>query len=101
MCNARYSADEHVQTSGPERGNRHSPRPAGGLDSAEAARGLLELDAPPSAVSIRLPEGPAPKVSAQCGELISGHLRGIGPGPGTWKDPDPRRWSSRGSGAQN
>jgi hypothetical protein len=53
--------------------------PSGGLDSAEAARGLLELDALPSAASIRLPEGAAPKVSAQCGELISGHLRGIGP----------------------
>jgi len=33
--------------------------------------------------------------------LHSGHLCGIGPEPGTWKDPDPRRRSSRGSGAQN
>jgi hypothetical protein len=30
--------------------------------------------------------------------LHSGHLRGIGPEPGTWKDSDPRRLSSRGSG---
>src|SRR5580704_824290 len=27
--------------------------------------------------------------------LHSGHLRGLGPEPGTWKDPDPRRRSSR------
>src|SRR5271166_7143329 len=43
--------------------------------------GVLELDAQPSVASIRLPEGAAPKVSApyRCGELTSGHLRGIGP----------------------
>ena len=29
--------------------------------------------------------------------LHSGHLRGIGPRTGPWKDPDPRRRSSRGS----
>ena len=41
----------------------------------EQHAGLLELDAQPSAASIRLPEGAAPKVSARCrcGELTSGH----------------------------
>ena len=32
------SADEHAQTSGPEHGDRHSPRPAESSDSAEATR---------------------------------------------------------------
>ena len=41
--------------------------------------GLLELDAQPSAASIRLPEGAAPKVSAPVRRAHSGHLRGIGP----------------------
>ena len=47
----------------------------------EQHAGLLELDAQPSAVSIRLPEGAAPKVPARCrcGELTSGYQRGIGP----------------------
>src|SRR5580700_4613604 len=62
---------------------------------------LLELDAQPSATRIRLPEGAARKVSASVRQAcIPGHLRGIGPEPGTWKDPDPRR-SSRDQEARN
>jgi hypothetical protein len=61
--------------------------------------GLLKLDAQPSAARIRLAEGAARKVSASVRRAcIPGHLRGIGPEPGTWKDPGPRRRSSRGSG---
>ncbi len=63
--------------------------------------GLLELDAQPSVASIRLPEGAAPKVSAPV-QVRRAHIRDTcaasGPEPGTWKDPDPRRRSSRGSG---
>ena len=66
--------------------------------------GLLELDAQPSVASIRLPEGAAPNVSAPGAGAASSHpdtYAASGPEPGTWKDPDPRRRSSRGPGAQN
>jgi hypothetical protein len=67
--------------------------------------GLFELDAQPSAASIRLPEGAAPKVSAcPSAGAASSHpdtYAASGTAPGTWKDPDPRRRSNRGSGAQN
>ena len=50
------------------------------------AAGLLKLDAQPSAARIRLPEGAARKVSASVQRAcIPGHLRGVGPEPGTWK----------------
>ena len=57
MTNALYSADEHVQTSGPEHGGRHSLGPPGTQTSQKQKQhaGLLKLDAQPSAVSIRLP----------------------------------------------
>ncbi len=52
---------------------------------------------PPSASVF--PEGAARKVSTS---VRRAHIRDTyaasGPGPGTWKDPDPRRRSSRGSG---
>jgi hypothetical protein len=51
--NARYSADEHAQTSMSE----HGPRPAGAQTAQKQHAGLLELHAQPSAASIRLPEG--------------------------------------------
>ena len=76
---SRHNA-EHVQTSGP---NMATATPLGPprAQTAQKNAGLLELDAQPSVASIRLPEGAAPKVSAQCrcGELTSGHLHGIGP----------------------
>jgi hypothetical protein len=58
------SAEEHAQTSVSEHGDRHSPRPAGAQTPQKQHAGLLELDAQPSAASIRLPEGAARKVSA-------------------------------------
>jgi hypothetical protein len=67
----------------------------------EQHAGLLELDAQPSVASIRLPEGVAPEVSvpgAGAASLPPDTYAAAGPEPGTWKDPDPRRWSSRGSG---
>jgi len=74
--------------------------PPGAETGQEQHARLLELDAQPSATRIRLPEGAARKVSASVRRacMHSGHLLGIGPEPGTWKDPDPRRRSSRGSG---
>ena len=71
--NALTSADEHVQTTGPEHGDRHSPRPAKGVAEKQHA-GLLELDAQPSVASIRLPEGAAPKVSAPV-QVRRAHIR--------------------------
>ena len=58
-------ADEHVQTSGAEHGDRHSPRPAMDLDSAGAARrvarvGRLAIRKPASVFSGRSTEGPCP-----------------------------------------
>ena len=67
----------------------------------EQHAGLLKLDAQPSVASIRLPEGAAPKASAPGAGAASSHpdtYAASGPEPGTWKDPDPRRRSSRGSG---
>ena len=74
-----------------------------GLPGAQTAQeqhaGLLELDAQPSAARIGLPEGAARKVSASVRRAyISDTCAASGPEPGTWKDPDPRRRSSRGSG---
>jgi hypothetical protein len=60
--------------------------------------GSLEVDAQPSAAGIRLPEGAARKVSASVRRAyIRDTCAAPGPEPGTWKDPDPRRRSSRGS----
>ena len=93
-----FSADEHAQTSVSEHGDRHSPRPAGALDGAEAVRGSLEVDAQPSAARIHPPEGAARKVSAPVRRAhIPDTSAASAPEPGTWKDPDPRRRSSRGS----
>jgi hypothetical protein len=41
---ARSLADEHAQTSEPEHGDRHSPRPAAGPDAAEAARRVAQAE---------------------------------------------------------
>jgi hypothetical protein len=65
--NALISADEHAQASGSEHGDRHSPGPPGPQTAQKQYAGSLEVDAQRA------------------------------PGPGTWKDPDPRRRSSRGS----
>jgi hypothetical protein len=78
--NALISADEHVQTSGPEHGDRHSPRPAEGPDSAQKQHaGTLELDAQPSAATSVLPRAQHRRSLPRYVELTSGHLRGIGP----------------------
>jgi hypothetical protein len=51
---------------------------------------------PPESVFPRARHG---RSLPRCGELaFRTQLRGIGLEPGTWKDPDPRRRSSRGSG---
>ena len=55
------------------------PRPAGGPDAAEATRRVLELDAQPSAASIRPPrESGAEGLCQGMASSHSGHLRGIG-----------------------
>ena len=66
-------AVEHVQTTGPEHGDRHSPRPAKGVAEKQHA-GLPELDAQPSVASSRLPEGAAAKVSAPV-QVRRAHIR--------------------------
>jgi hypothetical protein len=101
------SADEHVQTSGEPVGPNMAtalPSARRGLDAQKQHAGLPALDMQPSAASIRLPEGAAPRVSAPAQGAASSYpdtYAASGPEPGTWKDPDPRRRSNRGSGAQN
>jgi hypothetical protein len=75
------------------------PRPVGAQTPQKQHAGLLELDAQPSAASIRPLEGAARKVSAPVRRAyIPDTSAAPGPEPGTWKDPDPRRRSRRGSG---
>jgi hypothetical protein len=75
-------------------------RPAGGPDAAEAARRVARA----GRAAIRRqhpssPESAARKVSASVRRAhIPDTYAASGPESGTWKDPDPRRRSSRGSG---
>jgi hypothetical protein len=79
VTNARYSADEHAQTSESPNMATATPAAAGGPDAAEATRRVLELDAQPSAASIRPPrEGGAESLCQGMASSHSGHLRGIG-----------------------
>ena len=87
------------------------PEPAGpdmataaplGSPGAQTAQkqyaGPLEVDAQPSAARTRLPDGAARTVPASVRRAyIPDTSAASGPGPGTRKDPDPRRRSSRGS----
>ena len=101
---ARYSSDEHVRPVGPDMTTATPLGPPRAQTAQEQHAGLLELDAQPSVASTRLPEGAAPKVSAPAQGAASSYTdtyAASGPEPGTWKDPDPRRRSNRGSGAQN
>jgi len=83
------SSDEHAQTSVSEHGDRLCPRPAEDRDGAEAARRVAQAGRATIHRRIRLPEGAARKVSASVRRAcIPGHLRGIGPEPGTWKDQE-------------
>src|SRR4029077_16624104 len=76
--------------------------PPGAQTAQKQYAGPLEVDAQPSAARIRLPEGAGRKVSPPVRRAcIPDTSAASGPEPGTWKDPDPRRRSSRGSGAQN
>jgi len=73
--------------------------PTGPQTAQKQHAGLLKLDAQPSAARIRLPrERGTEGLCLGAASLHSGHLRGTGPEPGTRKDPDARRRSSRGSG---
>ena len=100
--NLLISADEHVQTTGPEHGDRHSPRPVkewrrSSTPGSRVGRAAIRSQHPSSRG--RSTEGLCPRPSA-----ASSHPNtdaASGPEPGTWKHPDPRRRSSRGSGAQN
>jgi hypothetical protein len=74
--------------------------PPGPQTAQKQYAGSLEVDAQPSAARTHLPEGAARKVSASVRRAyipIPDTSAASGPGPGTWKDPDPRRRSSRGS----
>jgi hypothetical protein len=102
LCASRsptYQPDEHAQTSVTEHGDRHCPRPAGGPDGAEAARRVAQAGR--ATIRRRSPSSRGRGTEGLClraASSHSGHLRGIGPEPGTWKDPGPRRRSRRGSG---
>src|SRR6266566_7141507 len=91
------SADEHVQTSGPRTWRPPLPRPAGGPDAAGAARRVARA----GRAAIRrqhLPSRRAREVSVLVWRAhIPDTYAASGPGSATWKDPDPRRRSSRGS----
>jgi hypothetical protein len=70
-----------------------------GPDGAEAARRVAQAGR--ATIRRQNPSSRGRGTEGLClgpASLHSGHLRGIGPEPGTWKDPDPRRGSSRGSG---
>jgi hypothetical protein len=96
--NALISADEHAQASGSEHGDRHSPGPPGPQTAQKQYAGSLEVDAQPSAARISLPGARRGRFPPRCVELaFRTPPRHRAPGPGTWKDPDPRRRSSRGS----
>ena len=73
----------------------------GAPDGAEAARLVARAGRPaqPSAATIPLPEDAEWKASASLQRAyIPDTYAAPGLEPGTWKDPDPRRRSSRGSG---
>ena len=97
--NARYSSDEHAKPVCPNMATATplgSPRPQ---TAQEQHAGSLKVDAQPSAARIHLPEGAARTVSASVRRAyIRDTSAASGPESATWKDPDPRRRSSRGSG---
>jgi hypothetical protein len=72
--NVLNSADEHVQIGGPNTTTATPLGPPRAQTVQEQHAGLLELDAPPSVASIRLPEGAAPKVSAPV-QVQRAHIR--------------------------
>ena len=73
--------------------------PPGAQTAQKQHAGSLKLDAQPSAARIRPPEGAARKVSASVRRAcIPDTYAASGPDREPWKDPDPRRRSSRGSG---
>jgi hypothetical protein len=95
-----YHADEHAQTSVP---NRATVTPLGSPGPRRQYAGSLEVDA---AICRQNPScrgrGAARTVSAAVRRAsIRDTSAASGPEPGTWKDPDPRRRSSRGSGGQD
>src|SRR6266581_4648036 len=75
------------------------PRPGGAQAPQKQHAGSLELDAQPLSPAAVLPESTARKVSALVWRAhIPDTYAASGPESATWKDPDPRRRSSRGSG---
>jgi len=97
--NTRSSADEHVQTTGP---NMASATPSARQRSGgEAARRVARVGR--AAIRSRHPSSRGRSTEGLCPGpgAASSHPdtdAASGPEPGTWKDPDPRRRSSRGSG---
>jgi hypothetical protein len=76
--------------------------PPGPQTAQKQYAGSLEVDAQPSAARIHLPEGAARTVSAPVRRAyIRDTSAASGPAPETWKDPGPRRRSSRDQRAQD
>jgi hypothetical protein len=103
-CQDPYEDHPHIMQKSmpkPVRPNMATATPLGpqGPDGGEAARRVAQA----GRATIRR-QNPSSRGRGTEGlylgaaSLHSGHLRGIGPEPGTRKDPDPRRRSSRGSG---
>jgi hypothetical protein len=94
-----YQPDEHAQTQYVRTWPSACRRPRQRRSSTPGCSNCTRSHPPPASVFPRARHGRSLPGAAN---LHFGHLRGIGHRePGTWKDPDPRRRSSRGSGAQN
>jgi hypothetical protein len=92
-------ADEHAQTTVSEHGDRHSPSARRGPDGTEAARRVARGGR--AAICRQNPSSRGRGADGLCfgaASLHSGTPPPHRPRTGTWKDPDPRRRSSRGSG---
>ena len=96
--NVLISADEMPKPVGP---NMATATPLGPPEPQTAQKqyaGSLDVDAQPSAARISLPGARRGRSPPRYVELaFRTPPRHRAPGPGTWKDPDPRRRSSRGS----
>jgi hypothetical protein len=85
-----------------ERGDCHSPRPAGAQTAQKQHAGLLKLDAQPSAARIRLPDGAVRKVTASVRRAcIPDTYTASGPNREPGRIPIPGDGAAGDQGAQN
>ena len=105
QCGDAGPAHRRMSMPKPARPNMATVTPLGPLGPRRRRSrtpGRLKLGSQPSPVRIRLSEARHGRSLPRYGELaFRAPARHRGHEPGTWKDPDPRRRSSRGSGAQH